>query len=431
MHKQYGDQVQFINVYVREAHPTDGWRMSSNDKDGVAIAQPTTDAERTEAASQCCAALKMTVPLVVDKMDDHVGHLYSGMPDRLYLIDRSGKVAYKGGRGPFGFKPQELEQQLAMMLAEEKPAVDVRGRFPVLSNEAAWAKLPEAEFGNGSPLPGWSRITATTLPRTTANILELEDLHRTKSPLDPKLRAMARWVVADANRCKVTMDQAIADRQRVGGTDEDVAALKGDRTPLPAEWRRVLDLTRTLTRAAYKVSDDQMAAVRKDLGDQKLVPLVQLAAFGNFQDRLLLSLGVPAEAVGPFPPSGIRFKRPWVGGEIPPRSAPATRSDGPTEKVSDPDWRSIDFAALQKFMESQRGREPRVSVPTFDDVKRYLPEGAKPVRIKWSLVCLGHSPILAPPWTLGLRTFAEESRQDRVFEEFLLCVVSRALKCFS
>jgi len=135
--------VQFINVYVREAHPTDGWRMSSNDKDGVAIAQPTTDAERSEAAAQCCAAIKMTVPLVVDKMDDRVGHLYSGMPDRLYLIDRSGKVAYKGGRGPFGFKPQELEQQIAMMLGEDKPAIDVRGRFPVLSNEAAWAKLPD------------------------------------------------------------------------------------------------------------------------------------------------------------------------------------------------------------------------------------------------------------------------------------------------
>src|SRR5262245_6268118 len=106
--------------------------MSSNDKDGVAFAQPTSDAERCEIASKCCAALKMTVPLVVDKVDDHVGHLYSGMPDRLYLIDEGGKVAYKGGRGPFGFKPAELEQQIAMMLAEEKPGTVIGGRFPML-----------------------------------------------------------------------------------------------------------------------------------------------------------------------------------------------------------------------------------------------------------------------------------------------------------
>jgi alkylhydroperoxidase family enzyme len=404
--------------------------MSSNDRAGVTFAQPTTDAERCDIASKCCAALKMTVPLVVDKVDDRVGHLYSGMPDRLYLIDGSGKVAYKGGRGPFGFKPQELEQQIAMLLAEEKPGTVIAGRFPILSNDAAWARLPEAESGTGGALPGWARVTATTLPRTTAIILELEDLHRTKSPLDPKLRAMGRWVVADANRCKIAMDQAIADLKRAGGTDEEVAALKGDRSPLSDEWRRVLDLARALTRAAYKVSDDQVAAVRKDLGDKKLVPLVQMVAFGNFQDRLLLSLGVLGDPGGPPAPSGIRFKRPWVGGEAPPRSAAAAKVEGPPEKVSDPDWRSVDFAGLQKYMESQRAREPRVSVPTFDDVKKYLPEGAKPVRIKWSLVCLGHSPILAPPWTLGLRTFAEESKQDRVFEEFLFWVVTRELQCF-
>jgi hypothetical protein len=114
--------VQFINVYVREAHPIDGWRMVSNDRAGIAVAQPKTNEERCDVASKCCAALHMTIPLVVDDIDDHVGHAYSGMPDRLYLVDRDGKVAYKGGRGPFGFKPGELEQQIALMLAEEKSA---------------------------------------------------------------------------------------------------------------------------------------------------------------------------------------------------------------------------------------------------------------------------------------------------------------------
>jgi alkylhydroperoxidase family enzyme len=404
--------------------------MSSNDKDEVVFAQPTTYAERSEVASKCCAALKMTVPLVVDEIDDRVGHLYSGMPDRLYLIDRGGKVAYKGGRGPFGFKPSELEQAIAMMLAEEQPAADTGGWFPILSNDAAWAKLPKAETGSGSQLPGWARVTAATLPRTTATILELEDLHRTKSPLDPKLRAMARWVVADANRCKPFMDEALTDLKRTGATEDEIQALRGDRSPLPESTRRVLDVSRELTRAAYKVTDDQMAALRKDLGEPRLVALVQLVAFGNFQDRLLLSLGIPSDAGGPRPPHGIRFERPWVGGEPAPRTSPESGAGGPAEKVTDPDWRAMDFNGLQKFMEAQRGREPRVSVPTAEDVKKYLPPGAKPVRIKWSLVCLGHSPVLAPPWTLGLRTFAEESKQDRVFEELLFWVVTRELQCF-
>ena len=41
----------------------------------------------------------MTMPLLVDEPDDRVGHAYSGTPDRLYVIDREVRVAYKGGRG--------------------------------------------------------------------------------------------------------------------------------------------------------------------------------------------------------------------------------------------------------------------------------------------------------------------------------------------
>ena len=428
MKQTYGDRVEFINVYVREAHPIDGWRMSSNDAAGVAFAQPTSNEERNDVASKCCAALKMTIPLVVDQIDDRVGHAYSGMPDRLYLIDREGKVAYKGGRGPFGFKPAELEQQIAMLLAEDKPKIEVGARFPMLSNEAAWAKLPAAENGQGSPLPRWARITAATLPRTTATILELEDLHRTKNPLDPKLRAMVRWVVAEANRCKAAMETAFVDLKLAGASSDEVAALRGDRSVLSAETRRALDIARELTRAAYKVSDDQMVALRKDLGDTKLVAFVQLVAFGNFQDRLLLSLDVPPESSQA--PNGIRFKRPWDGGAAPARPDRPKQIDGIAEKVVDREWKNINFDSLQKLMEGQRGRESRISVPSFDDVKKRLPEGAKPLRIKWSLVCLGYSPELALPWTNGLRTFAEESKQDRVFEEFLFWVVTRELQCF-
>lgn len=105
---------------MREAHPTDGWRMPSNDRAGIAIAQPTTFEDRTAVAAQCCTALKMSIPLLVDELDDRVGHAWSGMPDRLYIVDRDGRVAYKGGRGPFGFKPGEMEQSLMLLLMEQQ-----------------------------------------------------------------------------------------------------------------------------------------------------------------------------------------------------------------------------------------------------------------------------------------------------------------------
>lgn len=107
-------------VYVREAHPTDAAASANNASSGIVVRQPLTLAERTEVATKCHAKLDVTIPLVVDTIDDRVGHAYSGMPDRLYLIDKSGKVAYQSGRGPFGFKPGELEQSLIGLLLDQK-----------------------------------------------------------------------------------------------------------------------------------------------------------------------------------------------------------------------------------------------------------------------------------------------------------------------
>jgi hypothetical protein len=118
LHRRYGDRVEFLAIYVREAHPIDGWRMASNDKAGISIQQPRARAERIAVALKCCSALEITMPLLVDEQDDRVGHSYSGMPDRLYVIDRQGRVAYKSGRGPFGFLPSEMEQALIMLLLD-------------------------------------------------------------------------------------------------------------------------------------------------------------------------------------------------------------------------------------------------------------------------------------------------------------------------
>lgn len=118
VHKRYADQATFIMVYVREAHPTDGWKMESNRRLGVEVAQPKTFEERMTVANQCHAMLKPTMTMLVDEINDSVGAAYSGMPARMYVIDREGKVAYKGGRGPFGFKSGEMEQALIMTLLD-------------------------------------------------------------------------------------------------------------------------------------------------------------------------------------------------------------------------------------------------------------------------------------------------------------------------
>jgi hypothetical protein len=61
-------------------------------------------------------------PMLVDTIDDAVGIRYGAMPGRFYLIDRQGKIAFKNGRGPLGFKPEELEHSLILLLQEEAAA---------------------------------------------------------------------------------------------------------------------------------------------------------------------------------------------------------------------------------------------------------------------------------------------------------------------
>jgi hypothetical protein len=117
LYQRYRDRAHFLMIYVREAHPTDGWHMGSNDRVQITLAQPTDDAQRFAVARTCQRLLDFEMPFLVDSIDDHVGATYSGMPSRLYVLDEEGRVAYKSGRGPFGFKPSEMEQSLLLLLA--------------------------------------------------------------------------------------------------------------------------------------------------------------------------------------------------------------------------------------------------------------------------------------------------------------------------
>jgi hypothetical protein len=116
LHHRYKDRANFLMIYVREAHPTDGWRMVPNDRAGIVFAQPRTYDERVSVAQTCNRSLGLSFPVLVDTIDDAVNDRYCGLPSRLYVIDRAGKIAYKSGRGPFGFKPAEMEQSLVLLL---------------------------------------------------------------------------------------------------------------------------------------------------------------------------------------------------------------------------------------------------------------------------------------------------------------------------
>ena len=58
---------------------------------------------------------------------------------------------------------------------------------------------------------------------------------------------------------------------------------------------------------AWPRMNSPVARLMADHGESKVVALVLLLAYANFQDRLLLALGVPIEPAGPMPPPDVRF----------------------------------------------------------------------------------------------------------------------------
>lgn len=82
------------------------------------VEQPQSQERRREVATGCRAGLELELPVLVDDMGDTVAKAYNAMPDRLFILDAGGRVAYRGDRGPRGFKVDEMEAALARFLGE-------------------------------------------------------------------------------------------------------------------------------------------------------------------------------------------------------------------------------------------------------------------------------------------------------------------------
>ena len=304
----------------------------------------------------------------------------------------------------------------------------------LLSDEECWNRMPKAESGGGQPLPVWARAVAGQLPRTAAATLQLDLAHRKQSPLDPVLRAKIRWVVARANHCEYSQAYALADLARVGLDRAGLATLAGDPIRWPDQDREPLEFARLLTVAAPTISDEMFERLRTRFGDKQVASMVLLAAYGNFQDRIVLGLNLRMETSGPLAPLEIRFAEDafQLAAIMPPQAKPQQLIEsGETVVPGDAEWSGVAYEELQSRLERQRDRKPRLPIPVWDDVKKNLPPAlaARPTRIVWNLVCSGYVPELAVPWGISTRTMWAETKPDRIFEESLFWIQTRSIGC--
>jgi len=94
--------------------------MKSNLKDDVCYAQPKTLAQRLAIANDFTKRFKFPIPFGIDDMNNAANDAYAAWPERLYIIDESGHIAYRGGMGPFNYNPAEARAWLAAKYGEVK-----------------------------------------------------------------------------------------------------------------------------------------------------------------------------------------------------------------------------------------------------------------------------------------------------------------------
>jgi hypothetical protein len=93
--------IQFIFVYVLEAHPTDGWKTPSNTAADIMYSQPVNMDERAKVANDWRSAYGFESPIVLDWPDNRINDDYDGSPERLYVLDSEGVVTFKSEQGPY------------------------------------------------------------------------------------------------------------------------------------------------------------------------------------------------------------------------------------------------------------------------------------------------------------------------------------------
>ncbi len=130
MYQTYKDIAEFFIVYISEAHALDD-RSPVGYAKKLGIKEHGNYGERCSIADRLVKDKKLTIPCLIDGMDNAVEKQYKAHPDRVFLVRKDGTLAVAGKRGPWGFKPglnaanmwlaeyKETGKELVLVQAEE------------------------------------------------------------------------------------------------------------------------------------------------------------------------------------------------------------------------------------------------------------------------------------------------------------------------
>lgn len=104
MYQDYKDIAEFRLVYIREAHAMDSRRPVGYAKE-KGISEHKDYEERCTTAKMLMDDESLTMPMLIDGMDNAANEAYQAYPDRVFLVRKDGRLAVAADRGPWGFGP--------------------------------------------------------------------------------------------------------------------------------------------------------------------------------------------------------------------------------------------------------------------------------------------------------------------------------------
>ncbi|MBD3183468.1 redoxin domain-containing protein [Candidatus Poribacteria bacterium] len=117
IYQKFKSKSEWLFVYIRESHTSDESQLDVNIEENIVYKKPQTYEERLAIAKECYKKLGLTFTAVVDDIDNKVEEAYAAWPDRLYIVDKKGKIYYKGKKGHSGFNPEEMSRYLTRICA--------------------------------------------------------------------------------------------------------------------------------------------------------------------------------------------------------------------------------------------------------------------------------------------------------------------------
>jgi len=104
MYQDYKDIAEFRIVYIREAHASDSnWPVPYAIEKG--ITQHKNYGQRCSVAQRLVKDEKLSIPTIIDKMNNNVNEAYDAFPNRAFVVRKDGRLGVAAKPGPRGYAP--------------------------------------------------------------------------------------------------------------------------------------------------------------------------------------------------------------------------------------------------------------------------------------------------------------------------------------